>query len=66
MEYCVLEWLWDRDDISCYFRDGTAIRRRGKYGDVAQLLTELAQQGWELVTTTASSNWLFWTLRRPL
>lgn len=64
MEYSVLEWIWTKNEIMCYFRDGNVIGRKGTYADVAQLLTELAGQGWEVVTTVASSDFLFWTLRR--
>lgn len=66
MEYCLLEWIWDQKKIACYFRDGRTIEKSGDYAELAQLLTELGQDGWQVSTNSASANWLMWTLHRSM
>ena len=64
-EYAVVEWLWDRNAIQYFLPDGSRSTLKGSYAEVVNLLTTLGREGWEVAGNTASSNWVFWTLKRP-
>lgn len=63
-EYATIEWLWDGNSIRCDLPGGQVINRSGQHDEIVTLLNELGQQGWEVVTSTAQGNWIFWTLKR--
>lgn len=65
-EYGIVEWLWNLDSLQYFLPDGTHDERRGSYPAVVAVLSELGRDGWEVVGNTASSNWVFWTLKRPI
>ena len=65
-EYCIVEWLWDFGRIQYFLPDGQQGEEEGSYPQVVEVLSQLGRDGWEVVGNTASSNWVFWTLKRPV
>jgi hypothetical protein len=63
-EYCSLEWVWDLSTIRLNTTDGKESRFAGSYGEVVKTLNALGAAGWEVAGCVASSNWVYWTLRR--
>ena len=63
-EYATLEWLWDSNAIRINFPNGQERQEGGTYAEVVRFLTEIGQEGWEVITCTSGGNWLFWTLKR--
>jgi hypothetical protein len=65
-EYAIVEWLWNQDWIHYLLPDGTHNRQKGSYAEVVELLTNLGQEGWEVVSAVATGNWILWTLKRRI
>lgn len=63
--YGIVEWLWDKDNITIYMPEGAPETHQGSYQQVAQILSTLGQQGWEVASSTGVGNWILWTLKRP-
>lgn len=64
-EYCTMEWIWDRNQMTVYYADREAETSHGSYAEVVQRLNALGREQWEVSTCAAAGNWLFWTLKRP-
>lgn len=64
LEYATMEWLWDTGSIRVNLPHNIESKYEGFYPEVANTLTELGQDGWEVTTCTSAGNWLFWTLKR--
>lgn len=65
-EYASLEWLWDSGNLRCNLPSGEEFTRTGTYGEVVNTLTELGNDGWDVASTVANSNWIYWTLKRAI
>ncbi|GAA2453645.1 hypothetical protein GCM10010191_85460 [Actinomadura vinacea] len=59
-----MEWLWDQDSLRLTLPGGDERMYTGGYNEVVAILNDLGGQGWDVASSTASANWLFWTLRR--
>ena len=65
-EYCTVEWIWSESNFRINAPDGRESRQQGSYAEVPQVLSRLGREGWEVVSCVGVSNWLFWTLKRPV
>lgn len=65
-EFAILEWLWDIETIKVYYPDHSEESFAGSYGKIAETLSILGEQGWDVASTTAGANWILWTLKRPI
>ncbi len=65
-EYCTMEWLWDVSSIRLNMADGQESKFGGSYMEVVRTLNSLGANGWEVVGCVATSNWMYWTLKRRL
>jgi hypothetical protein len=65
-EYATLEWVWEAGSIRLNLPGSNESLREGSYNEVVALLCELGRDCWEVSTTVASADWIYWTLRRPL
>ena len=65
-EYGTLEWLWDVGSIRVNLPGGRETASKGSYKEIVETLTSLGAEGWDAANCVAASNWLFWTLRRPV
>ena len=65
-DICIVEWLWNLNDLSLYTAAGQISHTKGSYAEVVQLLAQLGSQGWEVATCATAGNWLLWTLKRPV
>ncbi len=63
-EYAILEWLWDSNSIRIDLPHAAPYKTQGAHPEIVRELTRLGHQGWEVETTAAQGNWLFWTLKR--
>ncbi len=63
-EYCSLEWVWNESTMRLNATNGQESRFRGSYAEVVTTLNTLGAQGWEVAGCVASSNWIYWTLKR--
>ena len=65
-EYGILEWLWDLSTVRLILPGESETQSTGSYAEVVNALTTLGAHGWSVATCVASSNWVLWTLRRPI
>ncbi|HZQ08533.1 MAG TPA: hypothetical protein VFD70_18270 [Anaerolineae bacterium] len=65
-EYCIVEWIWNQNGIQFFLPDGRRQVLSGSYAEVVQLLTGFGRDGWEIAGVTATGNWVFFTLKRPI
>jgi hypothetical protein len=65
-EYASLEWVWAEGSIRLNLPGGSETFSEGDYNAVITTLCGLGRDCWEVVTTVASADWIYWTLRRPL
>lgn len=63
-EFCLVEWIWDEEDIRVTLPGGPETFYPGSYAEVAERLTALGREGWDVVGCSGQANWLLWTLRR--
>ncbi|ABW14992.1 hypothetical protein Franean1_5641 [Parafrankia sp. EAN1pec] len=63
-EFATMEWIWDQGSIRINLPGGREMMVAGSYNEVVAELGKLGGQGWDVASSTASSNWIFWTLRR--
>ena len=61
--YASMEWVWSEGQIRINIPGADETLRSGTYQEVVDTLTQLGQQGWEVVTAVAGSNWIYWTLK---
>lgn len=64
-EYGSIEWLWQDSAIRVNLPNKEEKRSAGSYQEIIEVQTQLGQQGWEIITATAGSNWIYWTIKRP-
>lgn len=64
-DYATVEWLWDVGALRADLPGGKTLTGKGEYPAVVDLLGKPGNEGWEVATCVSSSNWLFWTLKRP-
>ena len=62
--YATLEWVWTDQLIRLNQPQTAETIRSGSYQEIVELLTELGRDGWEVATSTAGGDWIFWTLKR--
>lgn len=65
-EYATIEWVWNQETFRINMPDADEIHQYGSYKELVDLLNQMGQKGWEVVTCAGAGNWLFWTLKRPL
>jgi hypothetical protein len=65
-EYGILEWVWDSSLMRLNLPDEQETQSKGSYTEVVTLLTTLGANGWNVATCVASSNWVLWTIKRPV
>ncbi|SDH57111.1 hypothetical protein SAMN05421505_11853 [Sinosporangium album] len=63
-EFATMEWIWDHGSIRLNLPGGIERMYSGSFNEVVAILSDLGGQGWDVASTAANGNWLFWTLRR--
>jgi hypothetical protein len=73
-ETCMVEWYWCAPanldpssfapNFAVFFANGQTESHQGSNAEVNRYLTHLGQQGFNLTTAVASSNWILYTLAR--
>jgi hypothetical protein len=65
-EYATLEWVWEEGSIRLNLPGSSETFSEGSYNEVVTQLCDLGRDCWEVASTVASADWIYWTLRRPL
>lgn len=65
-EYATVEWVWVDRSLRCNMPGEGERQRNGSYQEVVELLCELGRDCWEVTGCVAESDWIYWTLKRPL
>ncbi|MCP4807397.1 MAG: hypothetical protein GY913_12140 [Proteobacteria bacterium] len=63
-EHATIEWLWDSGAIRLDLPDSETKKLEGLHAQVVELLNVLGAEGWQVVASTSTGNWIFWTLKR--
>jgi hypothetical protein len=65
-EYGSVEWLWKDSFLRINLpKTPEQHTQDAYYQTVVEALTALGQEGWEVATSVAQGNWIYWTLKRP-
>ncbi|GAB2823596.1 hypothetical protein GCM10022221_22210 [Actinocorallia aurea] len=59
-----MEWIWTDHSIRVNLPDGQERLYSGNFGEVLAVQNDLGKQGWDVATSVASGNWIYWTFRR--
>jgi hypothetical protein len=65
-EYATLEWLWDSNSIRINLPNEEEVKAQVSYKEIVNILNDLGQNKWQVVSNVAGGNWLFWTLMRRI
>jgi len=65
-EYATVEWLWDSGNLKINYGNRIEETEQGSYNELLNLLNRKGREGWEVVSSSASTNWIFWTLKREI
>ncbi len=65
-EYATVEWLWDSGNLKINYGNRIEETEQGSYNELLNLLNRKGREGWEVVSSSASANWIFWTLKREI
>lgn len=65
-EYASVEWLWDSSNIRINLPNGEEHKTTGTYGEVVATMNEMGQNGWDIASCAAQSNWIYWTMKRSV
>jgi hypothetical protein len=65
-EYASMEWVWQDGTIRLNLPGQPEQHLEGSYAEVVETLCRLGRDCWEVATTVAVSDWIYWTLRRPI
>ncbi|OJJ14636.1 hypothetical protein BKI52_42165 [marine bacterium AO1-C] len=63
-EYASVEWLWDSGNIRINLPNGEEHQSTGTYAEIVATLNEMGQNGWDIGSCAAQSNWIYWTMKR--
>ncbi len=65
-EYLTIEWLWASGNLKVNYGNGREENETGSYDQLVNLLNDKGREGWEAVSSSASANWVFWTLKKEI
>ncbi len=65
-EYATVEWVWKEGAIRLNLPGRPDHHLLGSYSEVVDLLCKLGRDCWDVASTVAESDWIYWTLKRPV
>ncbi|WP_106400589.1 hypothetical protein [Actinocorallia populi] len=63
-EFASMEWIWTDRSIRVNLPGNQEYMYTGYFDEVVAIQNDLGAQGWDVATSVASANWIYWTLRR--